>query len=106
MQPIQRHHAADLDELLAVLADESCRRTITALRDAASPVTSLDALAARDRGHHGDAGVTTATRLHHVTLPRLDEAGLLDYDPVSGRVRYHHHESVTSLLEAVEGGGR
>lgn len=40
-----------------------------------------------------------ALHLHHVSLPILDDGGLVDYDPEGGEVRYLGHPLVESLLD-------
>lgn len=37
--------------------------------------------------------------LHHVHLPRLADAGVLDYDPVAETVRYNGSETLESFLD-------
>lgn len=106
MESLQTHHAADLDELLAVLANQHCRRVLAALRDGPESVTSLEALANHRRASSPDGATTSATRLRHLTLPRLADAGLLEYDTRTRTVRYAHGPSVESLLDTVDSAGR
>lgn len=42
-----------------------------------------------------------ALALHHTHLQKLDSRGWIDYDPRSGFVRYHGHESVEELLTGI-----
>lgn len=89
------------DELLTALANAHCRAVLRYFRDAPEPTTTVTALARQLT----DTDRTTdreAIRLHHRTLPRLDDAGLLDYDPVDHTVRYQPTERVVSLLDMVE----
>lgn len=68
----------DADRIYRLLADEE-RRALLAILLERDDETSLDDLRARLAERIGDerhAGV----RLHHVHLPKLDEAGLLNYD--------------------------
>lgn len=39
--------------------------------------------------------------LHHIHLPKLAEAGVVDYDPDARTVRYHEHAKLEALLAAV-----
>jgi hypothetical protein len=43
-----------------------------------------------------------AIRLHHVHMPLLAEANLIEFDPTSGRIEYIGNEVVETLLESFE----
>lgn len=75
------------DELLRLLADETNRAVVTLLLETDGEVTVteianyLASQGAAPVSLTGEDDVTrTALSLHHATLPRLDEAGLVDYD--------------------------
>lgn len=83
-----------------VLADGRRRRVVRALADAPERTLDLDRLVDRvarladDEGEHDehDEGELRerdriALRLHHADLPKLSDAGVLDYDPDDGTVR-------------------
>ena len=42
------------------------------------------------------------TQLHHVDIPKLVDAGVVEYDPQKGKVRYRSDEMVETVLRAVE----
>jgi len=44
---------------------------------------------------------SVAVRLHHVTFPRLAEAGMIDYDPRSNIARYRGQQQGTSTMRTV-----
>ncbi|WP_254544356.1 DUF7344 domain-containing protein [Halomarina pelagica] len=98
------------DELLDVLADANRRRVLARLSAASDEVVTLDALCERLYEHAAREPETDperdrrrlAIRLHHTILPRLDEAGLLEYDPRRGRIRYADRPTVESLLDEIE----
>jgi len=77
--------ATDLDDsdVHRLLADRQRRTVVTVLRDSTAVTRSELATAVADR-ERGDGDATTErveTRLHHVHLPVLDEAGVVNYDP-------------------------
>lgn len=86
------------DECLELLADERRRLTLDVLAGRTSPVDLADlapAIVARQDGIDattatapGGDGPThrVAVALHHHHLPRLDEAGLVRYDPAERTV--------------------
>lgn len=43
-----------------------------------------------------------ATRLHHVHIPLLAEANLVEFEPASGRIEYIGDEVVETLLESLD----
>lgn len=87
-------------EHLSVLADEEQYAILRYFRDVSEPVVAVDDLAdeisARD--HATDV---TAIRLHHVILPRLDDAGVVEYDPRSNTARYRGDRELERLLDTL-----
>ncbi|QLH79704.1 hypothetical protein HZS55_21465 [Halosimplex rubrum] len=91
----------DADKRYDLLAAER-RRTVLAVlteRGGATP-TGLDELVTAVAAREGDeasaeAAERLAVSLHHVHLPRMDDLGVLDYDPGANRV-----ETVRSLATA------
>lgn len=82
------------DDLFDVLADAERRRVLRQLveTDAGSHVGLLK--------DHCDVN---GTLLRHVHLPKMDKAGLVEYDPHSGDVALTDHGSDVELfLEALE----
>lgn len=94
--------AFDRYELLAVLARGEYRGTLSELQARPDGVTSLTDLADERHTHEPDGPVPTAIRLHHAILPKLDDVGLLDYDPREHAVRYRSSERVESWLNRIE----
>jgi len=45
---------------------------------------------------------TVAARLHHDTLPRLEQTDLVEYDPESRTARYRGAEELSALVETFE----
>lgn len=80
--------AERLDRLFEVLADERRRRVLYYLRGSDDPPASVDALAERIADADGLPAERVATSLHHTHLPKLDESGVVAFDPRSGAVRW------------------
>ncbi len=80
--------AVSVDELTDALAT---KRTEPSPRDATNTLSS--------RQSADDAGAKA--ELHHDHLPRLADAGIIEYDRHDGLVRYHAHERLESLLQFV-----
>lgn len=90
----------------AILADRACRETLAALEAEGDGPTSLAALAS-DVGPLGPGGQRdAAVHLHHVTLPKLEDAGLVDYDPDERTVRSTRDELDEASLDRVGGDPR
>jgi len=101
---------SELDESTRhrLLADEQRRLLVESLKTARGGVeTTLDELAdylqraAQRTGRvEADRRRTLRCRLHHVHLPMLDDADLLDYDPETKRVRLDTQWAVTASAES------
>lgn len=90
-----------IDELLRVLADPHCRNTLSYLQNASNSVVSIQDLA--NEISKEDHGGTTqlSIKLHHSTLPRLADTGVLEYDPTDHTVRYHGHPKLEPLMNSI-----
>ena len=110
--PIPPHETPEsaLDAWLEVLADPRCRHVLHYFTRTAGQVATVDELATsleasgqirttRPEQATGDRATVT---LHHTVLPKLDEAGVLDYDARTQTVRYHEHPALERWLRAVE----
>ncbi|WP_138007580.1 DUF7344 domain-containing protein [Halalkalirubrum salinum] len=96
--PSQSNH---IDKLLHVLADPHCRTTLSYLQHSSDSVVSVQDLTDEiSTDGHGD---TTQLRikLHHSTLPRLADTGVLEYDPTDHTVRYHGHPQLEPLMNSI-----
>lgn len=99
------HHTTATERrnaLLNALADRPRRAVVSYLRDATSDGASVATLADAIATPDGSGPDDVATRLHHDTLPRLDEIGVLEFDARSGTVVYRGDEDLEALLDAVE----
>ncbi|OIB56675.1 hypothetical protein BBD46_16965 [Natrialba sp. SSL1] len=99
-----------LDELLTLCAHRHCRGVLTYFRHTSETTVSLatliDSLLASSP--HQEPATSPALdrsnlalHLHHSTLPRLSEAGVLEYDSRSNTVRYHGHRELERLVAAI-----
>lgn len=66
-------------------------------------VATVDELAAAVSDRQGESRREIAIRLHHATLPKLAEAGLIDYDARSTTARYWGIEQGDRLTAETEG---
>jgi hypothetical protein len=78
---------------LSALADHRNRRIVSTVRERDAP-SSEDELGARLAA--GTVGTVRAS-LHHVHLPVLADAGLVEYDPGAGRVAAVDHPLLDAL---------
>jgi hypothetical protein len=76
------------DTVFRLLADEHRREVCLFLSSATETVHKLSALAEAVAPDVDQDARRLAIGLHHQHLPKLDRAGLLDYDPRSRTVRY------------------
>jgi hypothetical protein len=98
----------DLDELFGVLSDRQARLTLAYLSE--RPTVTLDDLADVVTGAEAAATDDVATpadrkrvrvRLYHVVLPKLVDAGYVEFDPDEERVTGANvPPRIDSLLEA------
>ena len=94
-----------VDEHLSVLARDDCRTVLQYFRRRSTDVGTVDDLAeficerreTRDR-------TRVAIALHHSILPKLADAGLIDYDARSNAARYGANPPVEEWLDRVERG--
>lgn len=92
-RPDPRGGEAPLDELLSALADATRRAVIGHFRRADRGVATTAELAEELSGDAtGVERDRLAARLHHAALPKLDAAGVVEYDPTSRTARYRGEE--------------
>jgi len=97
--PTVGRERATLDELFEVLSDASRRRILTALADA-NPRDEAELSPAELVGdeRHEDVPVM----LYHVHLPKLDDAGFVEWTPGSKTItRGPRFEEIAPLLESL-----
>lgn len=90
------------DVAAAVLTDRTRRRVVAALANRAAPITATDLAEELEAAAPDGADQTPSgdleTALHHVHLPRLDDADVLDYDPATATVTAARTARLGALL--------
>jgi DNA-binding transcriptional ArsR family regulator len=94
-----------MDELFEILSNGHRRRVLVALRDHnpqdEDEITSAS-VAGEDDGSD-EALDRLRTELNHIHLPKLNDAGFVDWDPDSGTItRGPRDEEVEPLLELMD----
>lgn len=85
---------------LRILGNETRREVIRTLKKSEGEAMTIDDLAAStDRPTERQ---DVAISLHHVHIPLLAEANLIQFEPQSGRIVYIGDEMVETLLESLE----
>lgn len=97
---------SQLDRTLGALANRSRRYALYHLVESDEDVVPFDALVSsvceRDADADADGDeVRIATRLHHCGLPAMEDAGFVEYDPASERVRYRPRNVAEQLVSRV-----
>jgi DNA-binding transcriptional ArsR family regulator len=90
----------ELDTILRVLESRHRRAILYQLVEAETDVVDVDELVDAElaRYPHASRGAVTA-ELYHVQLPKLDQAGWIEYDFRSGTVRFRPECAPTAVLE-------
>lgn len=97
-----------LDAILELLSQYQRRAMIRYLRDAPENVVSIDDILDRleqlERAHDGESPGENhlLSVLVHIHGPKLEEAGLIEYDVRSREIRYYPNERVEFVLEKID----
>lgn len=87
--PSQLRGNDSTDALFSALAHENRRHVLRYFESSGVDVASLEELVdAIPRDERTDDRNRVVLRLHHVTLPKLEDAGIVEYDTRSNTVRY------------------
>jgi hypothetical protein len=87
-----------VDDWLSVLADRKCRYVLRMAMDAPDGVLTVEELTESDELRR----LSLETNLRHVTLPKLWDVHLIDYDDRTGTIRYDGTPAFEALFESVE----
>lgn len=101
---------ADEEEIIRLTADQQNRAILSALNDAARPLTVTDLAAqiltdeTNAYGIPADENELEAVQisLHHTKLPQLDEAGLITYNRDENLISYKNYPSVEATWINIE----
>jgi|AntDeeMetagen134_2_1112570.scaffolds.fasta_scaffold24245_1 hypothetical protein len=99
--------------LCDALSHHGRRRLVAYMRQSEADVFALEDLVKMNASQEGNSSEGAApermekTNLHHRHLPKLDAAGIIDYDPRNRDVRYrgtpdNEPDDVATLLNAVK----
>ena len=91
------------DDLLTLLADADRRRILTYLRDADDGVATVSDLGSVIDERDRSGSESTRIKLVHSDLPKLEDAGVVEFDQRSETVRYQACPRVEKLLRFVAG---
>lgn len=91
-----------LETVVSILNDEVRREVVTSLREASHELMSVDELVERLQDRHGRTLQNLHLRLHHVDLPKLVDAGLIEFDPRSDRLQYFGDDDVEKILDILQ----
>jgi len=95
-----------IDEQFDALARADRRAVIQFFQDESTEEATLDELAAGIvDGNYWDTDESNARPyLHHFTLPKLADTGILDYDAKTKTASYRRQPAVEQLLDTATGG--
>lgn len=91
------------NQYFRLMADQQSRYTLLTLRNMSTNTVSILDLANRllavDPG--ADNLYWVKLELHHETLPRLADAGIIEFDPRTGTVCYRGDDAIDGVLDSV-----
>lgn len=103
-----RNRLLSLDETLEILSNYQRRAILQHLRDSPDAVHSMDEVVRnlreieQEKRSDPPGAEHLLSVLVHIHGPKLDDAGLVDYDLPNSEIRYHPRDHVEELLEQIE----
>ncbi|MFC7078814.1 DUF7344 domain-containing protein [Halorussus caseinilyticus] len=95
-----------IDRVLQLLTSKERRRIIEYFHHVESDTATVEVLSAHLGRLRVEAGGTEAestdgyqNELHHVHLPKMQDYGIVEYDPRSGHVRYRSDDQAEAITE-------
>lgn len=98
--PLADGDDVSLDAVFSLLADRRRRLVLRYFLDAPTTVASIDDLVDVLHEVDGDPAADLRLHLYHLHLPRLEAAGVVDFDPGRGVVRYLGSPRLERFLRA------
>lgn len=98
-----------LDAVLNILSQRERRSTLNYLVDSSEEVVPIDEVVEQIVQAESERIDKLPNRdhlelsLHHIHLPKLTEAGLLDYDSRSQQIRYKGNKQIERWLKYIQG---
>lgn len=94
---------ATADDVCSVLANEQCRSVLYYFQESTQDVVSVEDLAAfiSERNNIIVTREQATIVLQHIALPKLEDAGIIEYDERSSTVRYRGHPQLESIVRLV-----
>lgn len=104
MNTTPRNRANPVDTAFRLVTDETRRYAVARLSATPDGVASLSELTdyVTARSSTVETREQATIRLHHAALPKLADAGVVEYDPRSETVRYYETPAVEALLDYIE----
>lgn len=93
--------AEEVDELLTLLASKYCRPLLWYFQECSEDVASVQEIADEIAPEAYSSPKRVSLVLRHVTLPQLDDARVIDYDPRTNMVRYYGNPDLEGFLDAI-----
>lgn len=97
-----------IDATLEILAQHERRYILSYLADSSEEVATTDELVEHILQRESERTGEVPNRdhltssLYHIHLPKLTDAGILEYDPRSQQLRYYGDERLEEWLERIE----
>ncbi|MFC7238749.1 hypothetical protein ACFQS4_11030 [Saliphagus sp. GCM10025317] len=97
------HEDIAVGEVCSALANERCRSVLYYFQESTPTVASYEALITYSYEHDDtiDTREQAAIALQHVTLPKLEEAGIIEHDGRSSTVRYRGFPQLETMVRLV-----
>lgn len=94
-----RPHSEKCDELLELLCHRHRRQILRFLGKRPTNTATVDELVDHVVAPSGETSLST--EMYHVHLPKLDDAGLVDWDSRSGTIRYYPDSLCREMLRTL-----
>lgn len=90
-----------LDEFLRVLSSQYCRAALSYVRESPESAAIVDEIAEAIADRRGVETDDVLVRLHHWVLPKLEDAGVVDFERRTDTARYRGRPEVEAMLDVI-----